>query len=238
MEQNKKITICACVSRSFIKRDKAIEVAASLQREGFEVRVVPDLCKMIAQRSPDLHDIALSVIIACYPRPVKSLFRSVGLQTNQILDIRNGEFQDIFNWLQLSYKPTRETENEFRKALEDFPVEDGTDVWFPSIDKDRCCECGKCHDFCLFGVYAKENAEVKVIHPQNCKNNCPACARVCPNMAIIFPKYEKSPINGGLDDEEQISSLDTKALYNEALRMRLEQRRAKVSLLKKEGNDI
>ena len=33
-------------------------------------------------------------------------------------------------------------------------------------------------------------------NPANCKTNCPACARICPQVAIIFPKHKTSPING------------------------------------------
>src|SRR5262249_33509663 len=30
----------------------------------------------------------------------------------------------------------------------------------------------------------------------SCKTNCPACSRVCPEAAIMFPKYKAGPING------------------------------------------
>jgi ferredoxin len=36
-----------------------------------------------------------------------------------------------------------------------------------------------------------------VKNPTSCKTDCPACARVCPETAIIFPKYSAPPINGG-----------------------------------------
>ena len=104
-----------------------------------------------------------------------------------------------------------------------------------TLDKERCTDCGKCHDFCLFGVYTIEDGVVTVKQPQNCKNNCPACARMCPNKAIIFPKYEKSPINGGLKDEELAVSIDAKTVYADTLRARLAQRRAGVSFLKKDN---
>jgi ferredoxin len=101
----------------------------------------------------------------------------------------------------------------------------GNDAWYPVIDKDRCSECGKCFDFCPFGVYEMVDDRVRVYHPSKCKNNCPACARNCPSEAIIFPKYEYSPINGGTSHEEQAIRVDNSKLYADAFRTRLMNRR-------------
>jgi Pyruvate/2-oxoacid:ferredoxin oxidoreductase delta subunit len=69
--------------------------------------------------------------------------------------------------------------------------------WFPVIDYDRCVNCKQCMNFCLFGTYGlSDEGRVQVVKPSGCKTNCPACARMCPRQAIIFPKYPDSPING------------------------------------------
>ncbi len=69
--------------------------------------------------------------------------------------------------------------------------------WFPVIDYDRCTNCMQCLSFCLFGVYGvSEDHKIEVQHNDNCKTNCPACSRVCPEAAIMFPKYKAGPING------------------------------------------
>jgi Pyruvate/2-oxoacid:ferredoxin oxidoreductase delta subunit len=69
--------------------------------------------------------------------------------------------------------------------------------WFPVIDYDRCTNCLQCLSFCLFGVFGVDaQHRIRVEHSANCKTNCPACARVCPEAAIIFPKYKAGPING------------------------------------------
>jgi NAD-dependent dihydropyrimidine dehydrogenase PreA subunit len=69
--------------------------------------------------------------------------------------------------------------------------------WFPVIDYDRCQDCRQCFQFCLFGVYAAdEGGKVRVAKPENCKTGCPACARICPQAAIIFPKYAEGAISG------------------------------------------
>jgi ferredoxin len=55
----------------------------------------------------------------------------------------------------------------------------------------------ECIDFCLFGVYGVDAAERILVEQQdNCKKGCPACSRVCPENAIIFPEYKSPAIAG------------------------------------------
>jgi NAD-dependent dihydropyrimidine dehydrogenase PreA subunit len=71
--------------------------------------------------------------------------------------------------------------------------------WYPVIDYNRCTNCLECLDFCLFGVYGVDSLERIVVENQDqCKKGCPACSRVCPQQAIIFPEY-KSPAIAGAD---------------------------------------
>lgn len=77
--------------------------------------------------------------------------------------------------------------------------------WFPVIDYSRCTNCMQCLSFCLFEVYgvSKDN-RIQVQNEANCKTECPACSRVCPEVAILFPKYRHSPINGDVVSSEDI----------------------------------
>jgi len=69
--------------------------------------------------------------------------------------------------------------------------------WFPVIDYSRCTNCMQCLSFCLFDVYGVSGeGKIQVQNNDNCKTNCPACSRVCPEVAIMFPKYSAGPING------------------------------------------
>lgn len=71
--------------------------------------------------------------------------------------------------------------------------------WYPVIDYSRCTNCMECVDFCLFGVYGVDGQEtILVEQPDNCRKGCPACSRVCPENAIIFPQH-KSPAIAGAD---------------------------------------
>ncbi len=77
--------------------------------------------------------------------------------------------------------------------------------WFPVIDYSRCTNCMQCLSFCLFDVYAVDSeSRIAVQNESNCKTDCPACSRVCPEVAILFPKYRKGPINGDVVREEDL----------------------------------
>ena len=231
--QNNRITICACASRTFIDKETVMYLSSTLRNKGYEVTVLPDLCKDIMQKIDNLSDVNSGIVLACYPRAVRSLFDWAGLEAKKIIDIRNSTPDKVLSEFPvLADVPEKQSDKLSLDEIRQFPVETGTDAWYPVLDKERCIECGKCHDFCLFGVYTVENKKVKVTNPQNCKNNCPACARMCPSKAIVFPKYEKSPINGGTEEEETFNSEEMDQMYRERLRIRLQQRRNSVSLLK------
>ena len=69
--------------------------------------------------------------------------------------------------------------------------------WYPVIDYSRCTNCMECIDFCLFGVYGVDKVEtILVEQPDNCRKGCPACSRVCPENAIIFPQHKTPSIAG------------------------------------------
>jgi NAD-dependent dihydropyrimidine dehydrogenase PreA subunit len=77
------------------------------------------------------------------------------------------------------------------------PPEKVTRRWYPVIDYSRCTNCMECIDFCLFGVYGVDGLDRILVEEQdNCKKGCPACSRVCPENAIIFPQHKSASIAG------------------------------------------
>lgn len=110
--------------------------------------------------------------------------------------------------------------------------------WFPVIDYDRCTNCMQCLSFCLFDVYGvDEDKQIQVQNNDNCKTNCPACSRVCPEVAIMFPKYKSGPINGEpvkqADIERESMKVDITALLGgdiySSLRTRSEKAKSRFS---------
>ncbi len=104
--------------------------------------------------------------------------------------------------------------------------------WFPVIDYDRCTNCMQCLSFCLFGVYGVDgDRKLQVQNQDNCKTNCPACSRVCPEAAILFPKYKAGPINGDVvsdaDLQREKMKVDISALLGGDVYSLLRERTAK-----------
>lgn len=101
--------------------------------------------------------------------------------------------------------------------------------WFPVIDYNRCTNCMQCLSFCLFDVYGVDSDnQIQVQNNDNCKTDCPACSRVCPEVAIMFPKYKAGPINGDEVSEEDVNreamKMDISDLLGGDIYSRLRQR--------------
>lgn len=86
--------------------------------------------------------------------------------------------------------------------------------WYPVIDYSRCTNCMECIDFCLFGVYGIDGAEtILVEQPDNCRKGCPACSRVCPAGAIIFPQHKAPAIAGAPVEGDEGFKIDLSLLF-------------------------
>ena len=115
--------------------------------------------------------------------------------------------------------------------------------WFPVIDYRRCTNCMQCLSFCLFDVYGvSADRKIQVRNQDNCKTDCPACSRVCPEVAIMFPKYRHGPINGDQVSEDDMRreamKVDISALLGGDVYSLLRDRSAKAkSRFSKERDD-
>ena len=85
--------------------------------------------------------------------------------------------------------------------------------WYPVIDFSRCTNCMECIDFCLFGVYGVDSLETIVVEQaDNCRKGCPACSRVCPQNAIMFPQH-KTPAIAGAPVDASGMKIDLSKLF-------------------------
>ncbi|MDG2184378.1 MAG: ferredoxin family protein [Mariniblastus sp.] len=85
--------------------------------------------------------------------------------------------------------------------------------WYPVIDYSRCTNCMECVDFCLFGVYGVDRIDtILVEQPDNCRKGCPACSRVCPENAIMFPQH-KTPAIAGSAESAASMKIDLSQLF-------------------------
>ncbi len=201
------IVLCQCRQAGLIEPgivDAALEAAKA---SGHSFFCVDDLCALAAAGDERFAKWAKEddlMVLACFPRAISALFSQAGVslpESATCINLRAAEsFEEAAN--ELPAGQSGDSQPEIITAL------DGEwQPWFPVIDYDRCKNCMQCLNFCLFGVYSQSQEQdaagkmVQVARPNKCKTGCPACARVCPFAAIIFPKYDKSPINGDEVDE-------------------------------------
>jgi Pyruvate/2-oxoacid:ferredoxin oxidoreductase delta subunit len=206
-----RIVLCQCKAAGLIPEAIYRAVRQSLENSQRQVVCIDDLCALAARKDDRLARWVQEplTVVACYERAVRALFSYAGQTLSEsaaVLNLRAaGSADEIICRMPTALSGPASSET-VEAAEADWPA------WFPVIDYSRCKNCKQCLNFCLFGVYAQtEDKKVRVARPQSCKNGCPACARVCPDAAIIFPKYDKSPINGDAVDESawRVSQADS-----------------------------
>lgn len=230
----KKIVLCNCGGQNIgVERMKGLDYL--LHNTDAEVIKISDLCGLSVSDNDAIGQIFNStdevLLVACYPRTINLILQNAGIQPDktrfQLLNTRELIDASIFKEIEsFCNEGTGEHSYSEIKSEEEWPS------WYPIIDKDRCTNCGQCANFCLFGVYEIKEGKVHVINPKGCKNNCPACARICPQTAIIFPKYQQGGAIGGSDlidelAEQQRQVQDISTILGSDIYAALEQRKVK-----------
>ena len=200
------VLLCDCGTATSSQRALAAEAETLIRDKGLSALRVSDLCGAVAHRDPQLLAFASDrrlIVCACRPRAVRWLLHAAGLDVAsmalQVVDLR---------------QPADQVHRELPQRLAHgrggpfttLAASDGWIPWFPVVDYDRCQDCGQCASFCVFGVYSRHaEGSVCVTRPDGCKTNCPACARLCPSAAIVFPKHDEAPFDGSeITDEEAV----------------------------------
>ena len=239
MSDTPRILFCQCAYAPVIPDERKQAVAECLERAGTPALIVADLCELAARRDPILTQFARGgpvCIAACYPRAVRWLFAAAGAPLDpeaEIFNLRVESAETVCAGL-LAGSDSKSTTSE--------PAQSATgggawNPWFPVIDFDRCTNCMQCLSFCLFGVYGVDaQSRIQVQNQDQCKTNCPACSRVCPEAAIIFPKHAAGPINGDAVSEggRETMKVDISALLGGDIYALLRQRSGPQSRFSKE----
>jgi Pyruvate/2-oxoacid:ferredoxin oxidoreductase delta subunit len=224
MTKKKKIVFCQCKYARVIPKETKEKVQQSLQASEAEVTYVEDLCDLSIHEPEKLRELKGDQnidIVACYPRAVKGIFHNAGIElnsSNPVHNMRTEKAEAIISELKIN----QQQPNHTPETIPQLPILKSKDPnwkpWFPVIDYDRCTNCMQCMSFCLFGVYGvDEKEQIDVAKPQNCKTDCPACSRVCPEVAIMFPKYKNGPMNGAAVDEKALSQETVKVDISDLL---------------------
>ncbi|MBN1127262.1 MAG: 4Fe-4S dicluster domain-containing protein [Sedimentisphaerales bacterium] len=201
-----KILFCNCAYSDVVDRKVKSRIAEALRSEGIAFEAVGDLCKLAADGDPRMGEWAQCEslqIVACYERTIQSLFSRLALHLpdgGRVWNMRTMDPDRIVSELLAEERAKGSMSGSLEKDGPWMP-------WYPVIDYERCTGCKQCFNFCLFGVFGLDvEGKVRVVKPSGCKTYCPACARVCPQRAIIFPKSEDSPMNGDVVDEDALAA--------------------------------
>ena len=216
MAKNTITLFCNCSNKEMISREIKDQILTKIYNCKTELFAISDFCgdSVNNEQIKTLNNYDAINVIACYPRSIKWLLNRAGIKDKE-LNVFNMKTQPIDDFNNF-FKPIEKSDGNtdipvFPKATDWIP-------WNPVIDYDRCINCRQCASFCLFGVYqVNEKNRVEVVNPVNCKNNCPACGRICPEAAIIFPKVDETPINGDEITDEEAVKANIKNNVNEML---------------------
>jgi NAD-dependent dihydropyrimidine dehydrogenase PreA subunit len=262
MTATAKVLYCHCAYARVVPNDVKTGVLERLTDANVEFEAVPDLCEMAARGDARLRELAAEPslrIAACYPRAVKWLFAAAGAELpeaeTRVLNMRTKTADEVAEGLIGDRQPGRDTAPKADPAVVQALAKslDGSSnapaggkpwkPWFPVIDYTRCTNCMQCLSFCLFDVYGvSTDKKIQVQNETNCKTDCPACSRVCPEVAIMFPKYRHGPINGddvaAEDVRREAMKVDISALLGGDVYSLLRDRSAKAkSRFSKERDD-
>jgi len=188
------------------------EIIERCQTHGFDYLLIPPLYH-IAEASDlwnQLAEVADRAVLLgwLHPRPVCWLLRRHNIAIDQRSILNLAAFRDAQSaWT----AATSVAADKPHGCGQGKTIRETTKPrWYPVVDGSRCIQCKHCLQFCLFGVYALDaDGKVQVRNPDQCKPGCPACARICPQSAIMFPLYEQDAAIAGAPG--QLVTLDAAA---------------------------
>jgi NAD-dependent dihydropyrimidine dehydrogenase PreA subunit len=165
----------------------------------------------VPQRKLYCLDLQISPDAKVYLDEIRRIANENSVQTVDLMDWIQGNPKQ--EQLQRYLEPQNLLPSNSAAVAEEQLPEKTKRRWYPVIDYERCTNCMECIDFCLFGVYGVDTLDRILVEEQdNCKKGCPACSRVCPENAIVFPQH-KSPAIAGAEGEVAGLKIDLSKLF-------------------------
>ena len=212
-----KVYLFILGARDQLAQESSAKLAHDVGIQEKDIRVIDNLAERAVSKDPLLSSLFSEhedyVAGASRPRAAQALFAFAGVDV----------YSKRITWKALPYS---------EQALKD---EYGV-PWFPVIDRSRCTGCGTCEDYCLFSVYTLDrhrplNERIRVSSPLNCKTGCPACSRLCPTGALIFPFCAEAALNGSVENPQPRTKEDALTALGADPHKVLSERRAKKRLI-------
>jgi len=172
------------------------ELARQCAAAGWDVLVIPHIYHLPAGDDllAELGELPGPVAVAAWMhvRPAACLLGEAGVEPAAVIDLGECTGPDAALAALTEALGEAEGAGSVREVEREI-----TERWYPVIDRSRCIACGHCLQFCLFGVYETDDqGRIVAVRPDNCKPGCPACSRICPEGAIIFPICDDPAIAG------------------------------------------
>jgi Pyruvate/2-oxoacid:ferredoxin oxidoreductase delta subunit len=147
-----------------------------------------------------------------HPRPTAAILRRHGMEIGEDAIVNLGAYQKPEAAAEAIRAAAGAALAGGEGSVETLTATAGT-RWYPVVEDARCVHCRHCLQFCLFGVYAEVDGRVEVVNPDACKPGCPACSRICPHGAIMFPLYAKQDAIAGAPGQVMTPDLAARRMY-------------------------
>lgn len=207
------------LSRAAEGEDFTPAVAEALAARGHAVLITPPV-EHLAEDSPLWERVRarggpLLVASSLHTRALRALLARHGVEGAGLTALRSADFTTVEEFISATLDALGGSGAAGEGVVEE-PEEATQARWFPVIDPERCRNCGNCFQFCLFGVYEQDaEGRVRVAQPDECKPGCPACARICPAGAVIFPLYDRDPAICGAPGQYVTLDEESRRMFQE-----------------------
>ena len=167
------VVLCDGATSGRMPADRAYEIIRVLLERGYSVRRVDSLEGARAGRLP---------AIAVFDRRPDVLPPDLAARASSLVDAGNASPVEVADQVDRAARPNGHARPAWKP-------------WFPVIDSGSLHQLHAVPELLPVRRLRRHfrRARLRSSIRANCKTDCPACSRVCPEVAIVFPKYRSGP---------------------------------------------